>query len=167
MSTLDQVLHGLQHGWDSLAEGWHALRQRAGHALTRFTPISTTGAAQTPADQLLHNAAHWGLLTSEVRETTDRVVVKLEAPGMEPQDFEIEVVDDVLVVRGHKHIENEAVEGRYYLLERAYGSFERAFRLPAAVQRDQTSAQYHRGVLTIALPKSHPKTSRRIAISTE
>jgi HSP20 family protein len=167
MSTLDQVRHGFQHAWDSLAEGWHALRQRAAHALTRFTPIHAADETQTLPAQLIQNASHWGVLAAELKETEDRVVVKLEAPGMDPEDFEIDVVDDILVVRGHKDIENEAAEGRYYLLERAYGAFERAFRLPAEVDQNRASAQYNRGVLTISLPKSDHNISRRVVISSQ
>ena len=167
MSTLDQIHHGFQHAWDSLAEGWHALRQRASHALTRFTPVDTAGETQTPPGQLIQHASHWSILAAELTETKDHIIVKLEAPGMDPEDFEIDVVDDILVVRGHKHIENEALEGRYYLLERAYGAFERAFRLPAEVDQNQASAQYSRGVLSIALPKAEHKISRRIMVSTQ
>lgn len=163
MSTLDQIRHGFQHAWDSLAEGWHALRQRASHALTRFTPIDTP----TPPNRLLQHAAHWGILAAELTETADHIIVKLEAPGMEPKDFEIEAVDDILVVRGRKHVEKETVEGRHYLLERAYGAFERAFRLPAQVTQDQAKAQYKQGVLSIALPKTRRGISQRIKVSTQ
>jgi HSP20 family protein len=167
MSTLDQIRHGFHHAWDSLAEGWHALRQRASHALTRFTPVDSADQTQTPSGQLMQHAAHWAILAGELVETGEHIVIRLEAPGMNPNDFEIEVVDDILVVRGNKHIDASALKGRYYLLERAYGAFERAFHLPAQVDPNQASAQYSRGVLSVALPKTDQRISRRITVSAQ
>lgn len=167
MSTLDQLHHGFHQAWHSLAEGWHALRERAAHALTYFTPQRTKGELQTVDEQLLVNASRWGLLAAEVREEEDQIRVRLEAPGMEPDQFDIEVIDDVLVVRGEKHAEREQNSGRYYLLERAYGAFERAIRLPAAVDQGKAKANYRHGVLSITLPKTQRARARRIAVNTD
>ncbi len=161
MSNLDQLRHGLQSAVDSIAEGWRSLRERASHALTRFTHQQKD---QSPTEQLMANASRWGVLAAEVKEESDAIVVKLEAPGMEPDQFDIEIVNDILVVRGHKVAEHEEKTGRYYLLERAYGAFERAIPLPAPVDESQSRATYRRGVLTITLPKSGVHLSRKIPI---
>ncbi len=163
MSTLDQIRHGFQNAIESLTEGWRALRERASQALTRFTHHPKGGGAE---DQLMASASRWGLLAAEVKEENDKVIVKLEVPGMEPDNFEIEVINDILVVRGEKTAEREESSGRYYLLERAYGAFERALQLPAPVDENRAEATYRKGVLTIQLPKAHPHGRRRITIQT-
>ena len=165
MSTLDQIHHGLQHALESLAEGWHALRQRAAHAVTRFSPCGGAGGGNGPERALLHGASRWGLLAAEVREDEEQVVVTLEAPGMRAEDFDLQVVDDLLVVRGEKRMETEeAFGGRYFLLERAYGAFERAIHLPAEVDQHRAKAHYRCGVLSIALPKRNRIRSRRVPV---
>jgi HSP20 family protein len=163
MSTFDQVRHGLHQALDSLAEGWHAFKRRASHALTHFAPQG--GEAGGPEAALVHGSARWGVLAAELREEDDRILVNLEVPGMEAGDFDIEVVEDLLVIRGEKRVEREDTGGgRYFLLERAYGAFERAIHLPAEVEQDRAEANYRRGVLSVSLPKRNRHWSRRVSV---
>lgn len=162
MSTLSQLKEGLSQALSSLAEGWHELREKASHALTRFHPGKSE---QESADgQLISSASCWSLLAAEVIEDDKQVTIKLEIPGMEPGNFEIQVIDNYLVVRGEKQVEREAHRGRYYMMERAYGSFERAIPLPVEVEESGASASYRRGVLRIVLPKSQRSGRRRIEV---
>jgi HSP20 family protein len=165
MATLQELSNGLGRVWDNIAEGWHQLSQRVGQALTRFNPSRRgKGDLETMEEQLLEQSSRWGLLTADVFDDDDKVVVKLEAPGMDANDFDIQVVDDVLVVRGEKHIEREQSHGQYRLMECAYGSFERAIPLPAPVDEAQTSARYKKGVLRITLPKLEAGVRRTIQV---
>jgi HSP20 family protein len=93
------------------------------------------------------------LLAAEVRESADAVSVRLEVPGMEPERIDISIIDDILQVSGEKQAEREQTRGNYHLTERAYGRFERRFRLPAPVDSGRADASYRRGVLTLRLPK--------------
>jgi HSP20 family protein len=164
MSTLNQIREGLSQAWETLTEGWHELRGKASQALTRFYP--KRGELQAADDYVIRNAARWGLLAAEVAEDDAKVVVKLEVPGMDPENFDIQVVNDYLVVRGEKRLEREEQQGRYYVTERAYGSFERAVPLPSTVDESGARANYRRGVLRITLPKSARSRSRRIEVQT-
>ena len=164
MSTLKQLRHGLHRIGHSLAEGWQHLRQRAGHALTRFTPSQAGGTVETVDEQAMLAGSRWGLLAADVEEQADHVVVRLEAPGMEAEDFDISVEDNYLVVRGEKRARREQSQGRSYILECAYGSFERALQLPTRVEENGARARYKRGVLTITLPKHAHAQRRRIQI---
>lgn len=165
MSSLAQLREGLNRAWDSMTEGWQHLRQRASQALTRFNPIRHGDELQTVSDQAMLRGARWGLLAADIEERPDSIVVRLEAPGMEKEDFDISVIDDYLVVRGEKYARHEQSEGRWTITECAYGSFERAFELPAPVDESQARAKYRRGVLTVTLPK-HPRArQRRIEIA--
>ena len=104
------------------------------------------------------------VLAAEVTDFDDTIEVALEVPGLEPGDFEMEVHDDVLVVRGEKKVSRQENRGHFYVLERAYGRFERAIRLPARVDDITARARYRRGVLTVFLPKIGGPRGRRIAV---
>lgn len=56
MSTLNQIREGLTQAWDTLAEGWYDLRERASHALTRFHPKPATGELQKEDEQIIQQA---------------------------------------------------------------------------------------------------------------
>ena len=165
MSTLEQLRSGINQAWHNIAEGWQQFSDRAAHALTRFNPIHRSGETDSVPVQVERNASRWGLLAAEMHEDDTNVYVRIEAPGMEASNFDIEVMDDTLVVRGEKRVQTEKNEGRYHLMECAYGSFERAMRLPCNVNSTETSASYKKGVLKVTLPKISQAKSNRITVS--
>ncbi|WP_457573979.1 Hsp20/alpha crystallin family protein [Desulfolithobacter sp.] len=155
MATLTQIRQGLGQVWDSVVEGWRTLTRRASSAITRF---SLPGKAARDSDEMAlveagRRSVGWGVLAAEVFDDSDRVVVRVEAPGMKRSDFDIEVLDDILLIRGEKKIERESTVGQYHLVECAYGSFERAIPLPVPVKPAKAKARYRKGVLRIELPK--------------
>lgn len=164
MSTLGQIREGLSRAWDSITEGWRELREVAAEALTRFNPAPADDATEVLPQR---RAVRWGLLAAEVADDTHDVVVKLEVPGMKADDFELEVVGDVLVVRGEKRVSWDNRVGDFYVSERAYGRFERAVQLPAPVKEDDAKARYEAGVLTVRLPKAEDRQRSRIRIETD
>ena len=164
MSTMNQLRQGISRAWDTVTEGWRELRELAGDALTRFQPKTSRGEVETAADRIVARASRWGLLAAEVADNDDRVQVMLEVPGLEAGDFKIEVRGDVLVVRGEKKLAREETQGHFHVMERAYGQFERAIRLPAAVEDEGAKAKYRNGVLTVSLPKAKSAQVRRISV---
>lgn len=167
MATLDQIREGLHHARDYISEGWHKLHDRASSAVTRYTPIRR-GELETPEDQLSSYSSRWGLLAAEVSESESEIQVRIEAPGMEGDNFDISVVEDhVLVVRGEKQVKRDEVKGRYHIMECAYGQFERAIPLPAEVEESQAKARYRRGVLTVTLPKLEQRRRQRVHIDVQ
>lgn len=151
MSTMNQLAQGLNSAWENIAEGWHHFTERTGDALTRFTAVRQE--IEGPGALVERYAPRWGILAAELREDHEALIVKLEIPGMEPEQFDVDVIDDLLVVRGEKRVERTAARGRYHVMECAYGHFERAIRLPSPVDSRRTRALYRYGVLTIILPK--------------
>jgi HSP20 family protein len=141
------------------------IRELVSNAITRFKPREP--AHRFDPARLPEAGPAWGLLAVEVHEDVDRVTVRMEVPGMDSKDFDIRVVDRRLVVSGEKRSEKRSGNGRYSLLECAYGSFERAIDLPAAVKPDQVKAKYRNGVLQIELPKAERSQPRRIEVKVQ
>jgi HSP20 family protein len=165
MSTLQQLREGLERTWDSVAEGWNHLRSRASQALTRFQPSYQKGGLETADEQFLQHSARWGLLAAEVQESGDAVRITLEAPGLDADAFDIQVYNgNMAVIRGEKRVRREQKEGRYHVMECAYGQFERAIPLPAEVDESRARARYRNGVLYLTLPKSEAAVARRIQV---
>jgi HSP20 family protein len=155
---------GLKQAWESLAEGWRELGHRATGALTRFKPGAAGAGAGPSADDDLPPLPGWAFLGADVFETDDKVIVRLEAPGMRREDFHVELEHDLLLVRGEKRFERESGAGRYRVMQCAYGSFRREIALPVPVQVDKTSATYRDGVLRIELPKAEGAKARTVDV---
>jgi HSP20 family protein len=166
MATLQQITEGMGEAWGGLMDGWRRLYRRAAGAITRFRPVGRDTETRQGRDIELRSTG-WGVLACEVFDDDDRVVVRLEAPGMEKEDFDLQVLDEHLVVRGKKQMARERTEGGYHISECAYGSFERAIPLPAEVEADKASASYRRGVLRVDLPKSAQHRRRSITVNVD
>jgi HSP20 family protein len=79
--------------------------------------------------------------------------ISAELPGIDATDIDVSVSGDMLVLKGEKRQEKEEKDKNYHFSARAYGSFQRAFDLPASVDRDKIAADFSKGVLTVTLPK--------------
>lgn len=90
---------------------------------------------------------------SDVVETRDHVEVSIELPGMDMNDIEVSVTDDMLSVRGEKNVERQEEKKGYYLSERSYGAIYRTISLPPGVDGAKAEASFRNGVLTIKLPQ--------------
>lgn len=108
----------------------------------------------------------WGLSLPRVNisEDDDEVTVTAELPGMEKDDFKVELVGSRLSIRGERRHEREKKDRHYHYSEIAYGSFSRSVQLPAEVDADKAKAEYKHGVLTLRLPKTESGKARRIPV---
>lgn len=100
----------------------------------------------------------------DIYETPDRVVMKAELPGLTREDVEINVRDNTLSLRGERKFEKDVREENYLRIERAYGSFQRSFTLPATIQQDKIKAVFKDGVLEVTLPKAEEARPKQIKI---
>lgn len=164
MKALTELRQGLEDVWDSVSDGWRRLRESAAGALTRFKPGGKSSLPAQVDDDLYLSSPGWALLAGDVFEDRKNVVVRLEVPGIEKDDFDIEVHDESLIVRGEKRFERQKAEGRYRIMQCAYGTFYRAIPLPVPVTADKAKASYRNGVLKITLPKAKSARARTIDI---
>ncbi|MCP4041058.1 MAG: Hsp20/alpha crystallin family protein [Gammaproteobacteria bacterium] len=167
MSTFKQLREGLTDTLDTLLDGWQRLYHRAAGAITRFTPGSSDSTeleVRETQDTSKYNAG-WGVLAAEVFDDGDKVVVRMETPGMKKEDFDLQVRNNYLIISGEKRIGRERTNGRYHVSECAYGCFERSIPLPGEVESASARASYTKGVLRIELPK--PDSQGRESINIE
>jgi HSP20 family protein len=102
----------------------------------------------------------------DVSEDDKAYKISAELPGIGERDIDITLAGDSLVLKGEKRQEKEEKEKNYYVSERSYGAFQRAFALPDGIDRDKIDAQFAKGVLTITLPKTADaqKKTKKIAV---
>jgi len=148
--------------WENLSEGWRELLSRSSNALTHFTLGKDEASAQSSS---LATFPRWGLMAGEVEEMDKEIVVRVEAPGMEKEDFSIAVEGNSLYLKGEKRCERETRDSTYHVMERAYGAFQRVIPLPRNVDSEHAHANYKNGVLSIHLPKMANDNSRTIRLS--
>ncbi len=161
-NALKEIRTTLSRAWENLAEGWRELVSRGNDALTRF--ILKKDEEMPAAKGIAPQFPSWSLLAGEVFETDSKIVVRIEVPGVSKQDCDIAIEGNTLYVRGEKRYDRQHIAESYFVMQRAYGSFERAISLPRNVDADAAEASFADGVLTIVLPKSGASAARRIVI---
>ncbi len=166
MATWQQLREGVSRALDSLVDGWNQLYEHASGAMTRFAPrASKMNQSEQEDREFTRRSSGWGVLAAEVSNDSKRVIVRLEAPGLEADEIDLQVLDNMLVVRGEKHLQREHDNGQYHVLECAYGSFERAIPLPVEVDSNRGKASYNHGVLRVELPIIKEQKRQGITIS--
>lgn len=105
------------------------------------------------------HAWKWGI---EVKDEEKAVIVRAEAPGFEPGDFEITLHENYLILKAVKKIEKEEKKGK------AKEVFEHkcyeSVLLPPGIDKEKVAATYHSGVLTVTLPKTPAALGKRVPI---
>lgn len=103
----------------------------------------------------------------DIYENKDQIVLEAELPGMNREDFELTVENNVITLRGERRFEKKEDTENYHRVERAYGSFTRSFTLPNTVTGEGATADYRNGVLRVTLPKREETKARRIEIKSD
>jgi HSP20 family protein len=102
----------------------------------------------------------------DVTETDKAYEIAAELPGMDEKNIEVNVANGVLTIRGEKQEAKEEKKKDYYLRERSFGSFQRAFQVPEGVDTNKIEASFKKGLLTVRLPKTAEaqKTAKKIDV---
>lgn len=103
-------------------------------------------------------------LELDLVEDNDTYTVKASVPGVQPDDVDITLTDNVLTIKGETRHEENVDEKNYHLRERSYGSFTRSIRLPMPVDAEHVDASHENGVLTLRLPKLEAVKPKKIAV---
>ncbi len=139
--------------------------------IVRWNPVREMDAMQNAMDRLFDETwRNWqpfysaesgaNALALDVHENDNSYVVTTALPGVQPENVNIKLHNDLLTIEGE--IPQQTTENaRSLMQERFYGRFSRTIRLPQPVNRDAVEAVFENGVLTLTLPKSpeaQPKT---------
>jgi HSP20 family protein len=102
----------------------------------------------------------------DVKENESAIVIEAELPGLDEKAVDLTLQDGVLTISGEKTFERKEEKDDYHLMERRYGSFKRALRLPETVDEDRVEALFEKGVLKVTLPKKPEavRQQKKIAI---
>jgi len=101
----------------------------------------------------------------DIYEKKDSVIVEATLAGIKPEEVDINIKDDVLVIEGKREISSEVDEKNYYRKEVRSGSFHRTIALPISVKAKKAGADFKNGLLTITLPKEGKVKSNNIKIN--
>jgi HSP20 family protein len=102
---------------------------------------------------------------AEIEETTDAVHLKLEVPGMEAKDIDIQVTAEAVAISGERKSEIKTEEKGMTRTEFRYGKFRRVIPLPVRIQNTNVSADYKDGILTLTLPKAEEEKNKVVKVS--
>jgi len=100
----------------------------------------------------------------DVIQKPDEIVVKASMPGINPEDIDVSVEDNVLTLKAEKKEEYEGGDTTYLIRERTSGSYYRALRLPDTVDTNKIDCTYDNGVLSVSLPKAEEKKKKKIQV---
>lgn len=106
-----------------------------------------------------------GSLNLDLSETDEAFRARVDLPGVESDDINVQVNGNVLTVSGERKEEKEEKGRTYHRTERIFGSFARSVTLPCEVKEDQVTANLEGGVLTIELPKAEKAKPRKVKIN--
>jgi HSP20 family protein len=142
-------------------------------AITRWDPFREVVALQDRVNSLFRDlnqaddpvAAAGFVPAVDIYEDAQKVVLKLEVPGIEEKDLDVRVEDHTLTVKGERKFEAEEKEQNFHRIERRYGTFFRAFTLPSTVDTENVKASYNAGVLKLELTKKPEAQPKQIKVS--
>jgi HSP20 family protein len=141
-------------------------------AITRWDPFREVVTLQNRMNSLFRNmneeeaplAAANFVPAVDIYEDAEKLVLKLEVPGIQEKDLDVRIEGNTLTVKGERKLEAEEKEENFHRIERSYGSFYRAFTLPSTVETENVQASYTAGVLKLELKKKAEAQPKQIKI---
>lgn len=139
--------------WDSFGTEIGNLR----HEMDRlFSHFMTPGYDIQPGESTFPSA--------ELQEKDESFVLKLEVPGMKPDDIEIQVTSDTVSIKGERKTEEKVEEEGMTRSEFHYGRFSRTIALPRSVKPEEVAAEYSNGILMLTMPKQDQEEHKAVKV---
>ncbi|WP_062212731.1 Hsp20/alpha crystallin family protein [Demequina oxidasica] len=101
----------------------------------------------------------------DVEEGDESFTLHVELPGVSPNKVDVSIEDSVLTIAGERQFYSDANVDGFKRVERCFGRFHRAVRLPDRVDADKIKAEYKDGLLTVTVPKAESAKPRRIQVA--
>lgn len=107
-----------------------------------------------PTNDDLAWKADEGQLALDVIETPDKIVIRSAIAGVKDSDLDIHVNEDLVTIRGERHVDVLPDRATVHYEECFWGAFSRSVILPCRVKADEAEASLKNGILTISIPKA-------------
>ena len=143
--------------------------------LVRWNPFREMATMQGALDKFFEDwQSDWPegrtgghFLALDVDETDDNYLVTADLPGVNPDNINVTVHDDILTINAEVPEHTVEHEGQKSLVrERRYGRYSRSIRLPQAVDAENVNADYEEGTLKLTLPKTEDSRVKVIPVKT-
>lgn len=134
------------------------------HRLNAFTPTSFSNLIDTFfTDSIARSGGSTFSFVPKVDviEEEKNFEIHVAVPGMNKEDFKIDLNDNYLTISGERKYAKEKNENFYRSLETQYGSFSRSFTLPENVDAERIAAQYTNGILVVTVPKDEKRSLKQ------
>jgi HSP20 family protein len=103
--------------------------------------------------------------SAELEETDDALQLRIEIPGLEAKDINVEVTPEAVSINGERKSETTTEREGYTRSEFRYGKFQRVIPLPSLVQHERVEAEYKNGILRLNLPKAEPEKQKAFKVN--
>jgi HSP20 family protein len=134
--------------------------------LARMDPFRDLRTIEDDFDRLMGRAFSrdtW-MPALDVRESEDRFEVKVDLPGLSPEDVNVTFEDGMLTVTGKRQFESENTGDTWHRVERGFGTFARSIRLPQTADSEKIEASFDKGVLSVTVPKAEQAKPKQIQV---
>lgn len=146
-------------------------------ALVRWNPWQEMNTLQRQLDRLFEepfastSMGKFGNIAkvpaAELSETEDAVYLKLEVPGMEAKDIDVQVTETAVYISGDRKSETKQEENGKTRSEFYYGKFQRVIPLSVRIQNTNVTAEYKDGILNLTLPKTTAEKNKVVKVNLE
>ncbi|GAB4177397.1 MAG: Hsp20/alpha crystallin family protein [Coleofasciculaceae cyanobacterium] len=145
-------------------------------ALVRWNPWQEMNALQRQFDRLFDEAlvptpvwerSFTRVPAAEIQETEDAIHLKLELPGIEAKDLDVQVTENAVSISGERKSETQTEKNGATRSEFHYGKFQRVIPLPSKIQNTNVTAEYKDGILNLTLPKTEAEKNKVVKVNLE
>lgn len=104
---------------------------------------------------------------AEIQETEDAIHLKIELPGIEAKDLDVQVTENAVYISGERKSETKTEEKGVTRSEFHYGKFQRVIPLSARIQNTKVTVDYKDGILNLILPKTEQEKNKVVKVNLE
>lgn len=141
--------------------------------IVRYNPWKEMNSLQRQLDRIFDDVItpptnslnHTGFPAAELIETESALELRLEVPGMQASELDIQVTANSVTVAGERKATTEAADNKFARSEFRYGEFKRVIPLPIKVQNTNVKAEYKDGILYLVLPKREEELNKVVKVS--
>ncbi|MBD2463758.1 Hsp20/alpha crystallin family protein [Oscillatoria sp. FACHB-1407] len=121
--------------------------------------FDTLGSDATRADMVSFTPS------AEIHETPEAIQLRVEIPGIDAKDLDIQVMADAVSISGERKSETRTEDKGVIRSEFRYGSFRRVVPMPTRIQNDKVKAEYKDGILSLTLPKVEEEKNKVVKVN--